>query len=190
MIYYVRHGKTDWNALHKCQGLADIDLSEEGKQEAKNLQNDVAEVKCDYIFCSPLKRAVQTCEIACEKIDTPFVIDSRLIERDFGEFEGLKRAEFDFNKFWDVKNKQQFLKAESLSDVIKRAEEFLDYLKPISENKNILVFGHAGFGVVFKWILMGKPNISFLEINMENAKLIPIPNNYLNENLNDVKPEV
>ena len=31
MLYIMRHGKTDWNALHKLQGRTDIPLNEEGR---------------------------------------------------------------------------------------------------------------------------------------------------------------
>ena len=31
MLYIMRHGKTEWNALHKIQGRTDIPLNEEGK---------------------------------------------------------------------------------------------------------------------------------------------------------------
>ena len=35
MLYIMRHGKTEWNELHKLQGRTDIPLNEEGRQMAK-----------------------------------------------------------------------------------------------------------------------------------------------------------
>ena len=39
MLYIMRHGKTEWNELHKLQGRTDIPLNEEGRQMAKIERN-------------------------------------------------------------------------------------------------------------------------------------------------------
>ena len=40
MLYIIRHGKTDWNALHKLQGRTDIPLNDEGRQMAEDARKD------------------------------------------------------------------------------------------------------------------------------------------------------
>ena len=57
MLYIMRHGKTEWNALHKIQGRTDIPLNEEGRlmaekacEEYKDLHIDVRESKTALLF--------------------------------------------------------------------------------------------------------------------------------------------
>lgn len=57
MLYIMRHGKTDWNELHKLQGITDIPLNAEGRRMAENARVEYADVHFDICYCSPLVRA-------------------------------------------------------------------------------------------------------------------------------------
>ena len=106
MIYFVRHGATNWNENKnelgikdpKCQGRVDIPLNEKGFQQAIAAKENLKNIKFDRILCSPLTRALQTCQIICG-LNANIEIDNRLIEREFGEFEGIPRSQFDFKAF-------------------------------------------------------------------------------------------
>ena len=106
MIYFVRYGSTDWNENKnaeggrdpKCQGRVDLELNETGIAQALATAESLKDKKFDRVICSPLIRAKQTCDLIYHG-DTPIEIDGRIIERDFGEFEGRTRAEFDFKGF-------------------------------------------------------------------------------------------
>ena len=63
MLYIIRHGKTDWNALHKLQGRTDIPLNDEGRQMAEDARKEYRDVHFDVCFCSPLIRARETAEM-------------------------------------------------------------------------------------------------------------------------------
>ena len=157
MLYFVRHGATDWNDFvdesgkkaPKCQGRADIPLNENGIKQAHQIGQQLKNIKFDAIFCSPLKRAKQTLTLMFGNKNVKFKIDERLIERDFGEFEGLTRNQFDFDGFWNSKSNQNYNKAESIADVQRRVFSFLDELSKMP-NKNILIVSHGGVGFVFK----------------------------------------
>ena len=62
MLYIMRHGKTDGNALHKLQGRTDIPLNAEGISMAEAAAVEYADIHFDICFCSPLTRAKQTAE--------------------------------------------------------------------------------------------------------------------------------
>lgn len=79
-----------------------------------------------------------------------------LIERDFGEFEGLTRSEFDFNGFWNSNSRQEFERAETIRDVEKRVFELLDELKK-KPNEDVLLVAHGGVGCVVMSYFKGKP---------------------------------
>lgn len=49
--------------------------------------------KIDLILCSPLKRAIQTAQIINKERNIRIIIDERISERDFGEFEGMPNTE-------------------------------------------------------------------------------------------------
>ena len=63
MLYIIRHGKTDWNELHKLQGRTDIPLNESGRKMARDAGQRYKEINFDICFCSPLVRAMETAEL-------------------------------------------------------------------------------------------------------------------------------
>ncbi len=85
----IRHGPTDWNAQGRVQGTVDIPLSAEGRAKMSALLPpdgfDAAPA-----YCSPKRRARQTAQ--CLGLKHP-KIDPRLAEQNWGEWEGLTRAE-------------------------------------------------------------------------------------------------
>ena len=67
MIYFVRHGQTDWNKLGRIQGHSDTELNEEGKNQAQIVKEKLNGIKFDKVFSSPLKRAKETAQIICNQ---------------------------------------------------------------------------------------------------------------------------
>ncbi len=163
MIYFVRHGSTDWNdnknaegiSCPRCQGRIDASLNEAGITQAGKTKDMLKDIKFKRIICNPLKRARQTCDIVSNRT-AKIEIDACLIERDFGEFEGLARDEFDFNGFWNSNSNQKFARAESIKDVEKRVFELLDELKK-NPDDDVLLVSHGGVGRVVMSYFKGKP---------------------------------
>jgi len=115
-ILLTRHGQTEWNLLKKVQGKADIELNEKGIEQAEKTRDSLKNEKVDLILCSPLKRAIQTAEIINQGRNIRMIIDERVSERDFGEFEGMPNTDFDFNAFWSYKQNLKYDKAENIKD--------------------------------------------------------------------------
>lgn len=177
MIYFVRHGATDWNE-HKdengnkkprCQGIANIPLNSKGIEQANKTKEFLQGIKFDRIITSPLQRAIDTCKILTN--NSPKIeIDNRLIERDFGEFEGMTRDQFDFLGFWNSNYTTKFENAESLESVKKRVKSLLDELakKP---NENILLVSHGGLGCVLFSYFKGIPaDGNYISFEVPHAK--------------------
>jgi len=61
-IYVARHGQTEWNAVGRMQGSADIPLNENGRRQARQLADRLAGVPFDAIYSSTLQRSAQTAE--------------------------------------------------------------------------------------------------------------------------------
>jgi broad specificity phosphatase PhoE len=100
MIYLVRHGQTEFNAIGRWQGQVDSPLTELGKMQAKRIgrslrdlinSNDVA------IFSSPLGRALSTASTIADEIGFSgrVIPDSRLMEVGMGSWDGLTDYEIE-----------------------------------------------------------------------------------------------
>ena len=100
MIYIVRHGQTEKNKANVLQGRSDVPLNEAGRQQAEEVRDRFREagISFDLVYTSPLIRAVQTAEIIVG--DVRQIVDERLIEMDYGPYEGMylrKRGELFFS---------------------------------------------------------------------------------------------
>lgn len=97
-LILVRHGESLWNKENLFTGWTDVDLSEKGKEEAKNagLLLKGEGIKFDVCFTSYLKRAIHTLNYILEEMDLeylPVYKDYRLNERHYGALQGLNKAE-------------------------------------------------------------------------------------------------
>ncbi|MCP3471291.1 histidine phosphatase family protein [Bradyrhizobium sp. CCGUVB1N3] len=88
-FYGLRHGATDWNREGRFQGRTDNPLNADGLTQAHAAGDVLRGVGISRIVTSPLVRAARTAEIIAAAISAPLTIDDRIIECDFGSFEGL-----------------------------------------------------------------------------------------------------
>ncbi|WP_424466839.1 histidine phosphatase family protein [Pseudoclavibacter helvolus] len=90
----VRHGRTAWNLERRLQGRSDIALDAHGELQAHAAGRLLARARWGRVVASPLTRAAQTAAIVGSHLDTAApVLDPGLLERDFGEAEGMHVAE-------------------------------------------------------------------------------------------------
>ena len=87
-FYLIRHGETDWNKAGRYQGCTNIQLNEEGLEQARLLGERFKYLPLDVVYVSPLDRAVATAEpVAASHGLTP-IKDDHFREINFGEWEG------------------------------------------------------------------------------------------------------
>lgn len=145
-LYLVRHGQTDFNAGNITQGESDIPLNDTGKQQARELAQEIKERNLDFdiYYVSPLQRARQTAEIITDG-KAEFIIDNLLKERYFGELEGQKID--DWSKIGDIFDRRVNLSSygiEPIKTLLARAQIFLDKLATTyPDNVSILVVAHG-----------------------------------------------
>lgn len=158
--------------IKKVQGKADIELNENGIQQAEETREILKNEKIDLILCSPLKRAIQTAEIINRGRNIEMIIDERISERDFGEFEGMINTEFDFNAFWSYKQNLKYNKAENIRDFFKRIYSFLDSVKNEYVGKRILIVSHGGVSIPVKCYFDGVPDLeTLLPLSLKNCEV-------------------
>ena len=97
-LILLRHGNSVWNQKNLFTGWVDVDLSDQGRQEAKRAGELLGEKKLlpDLLYTSVLKRAINTAHIALDQIDRNWIPTERswrLNERHYGSLQGLDKAE-------------------------------------------------------------------------------------------------
>ena len=162
-ILLIRHGQSEWNKLNLFTGFKNIELSEQGVDEAnkagQNFKN--LNIKFDIVFTSELKRAQETAKIILKNLDQwdhlygegKIITDIKLNERDYGDLTGLNKKET-ADKFgeeqvhkWRRGYSDQPPNGESLEDVVRRVKiYFEDSINPAiqsADNNNILIAAHG-----------------------------------------------
>ena len=180
MLYIIRHGRTDWNDLHKMQGHTDIPLNDEGRAMAARAAEEYKDVHFDICFCSPLIRARETAEILLKGRDIPIIIDDRLTEMSFGDFEGheysFDKPDSAINTLFTAPEKYTDPPggAESLDELFERTGRFLDEtaLPLVREGKDVLIVGHGAMNSSIVCRLRGIPRKDFWSAGIENCKLM------------------
>lgn len=172
-ILLTRHGQTEWNVEGKVQGRVDIVLNENGIKQAIETSKKLENEEIDLIICSPLNRTKQTAEIIKGNKNIPIICDNGLIERDFGEFEGLNKANFDFEGFWSYKNNYKYEKAENIEEFFNRIYNFLDRIKIEYSDKKILLVAHGGVSIPVNCYFNGIPDDdNLLKLVLGNCEVI------------------
>lgn len=88
-----RHGLTDYNVAGRVQGQVDICLNETGLAQARAAAPALAALSPSRIVSSPLERAQSTAACLAALTGLPVESDEALVERSFGQWEGLARQE-------------------------------------------------------------------------------------------------
>ena len=97
-LVLLRHGESAWNRENRFTGWTDVDLTDQGRAEAREAGRLLKAEGFDFdiAFTSVLKRAIRTLWIALDEMDRmwiPVVPSWRLNERHYGALQGLDKAE-------------------------------------------------------------------------------------------------
>ncbi|MGB3898620.1 MAG: histidine phosphatase family protein [Mesorhizobium sp.] len=102
LVYFVRHGQTDWNAENRLQGQADTDLNALGREQASENGRKLAGLIADPggfdFVASPMRRTRETMELlrtAMGLDPQAYRTDPRLVEVNFGDWQGFTYAELE-----------------------------------------------------------------------------------------------
>lgn len=145
MIYYVRHGETDFNLFNVSQGQLNTSLNKTGLSQAKEVAEKLKNYSFDYVVSSPLNRATQTAEYILNYHNLQLYTDDRLKEVAKGDLEGTRNPQWKYDEFFKDPHK---FNGETDEDVYARVASFLKDLQKF-KGKNILIVGH---GEISKYI--------------------------------------
>src|SRR3990167_10122621 len=131
-----------------------LDFQNIGVKQSLELKEQIKNKKFDVVFCSDLKRAVDSANLVFEGI-SPIIVDKRLRECNYGKFnaypnsivEPMRKEECILNKFPN---------GESYEDVKIRVADFLEFLKNNYDGKNVAIFSHLAPQIALEVLLRGK----------------------------------
>ncbi len=175
-IYITRHGQSQWNVEGKVQGVTDTPLTQNGIDQAHELALKIKNEKfqIDEILHSPLSRAADTARIIAEENNIPLTLDVRLIEQNFGEFEGHEWSKHP-GVFHEAKKQfaNDYNGGESMLRLGQRIYNLLDELKERSarENKTFLLVTHGGIMRMCHSYFFSESNEEFSSTNTANCEV-------------------
>ena len=154
-LILVRHGQSVWNASNRFTGWTDVDLSDQGVEEAEEAGRELSAIRIDVVHTSDLVRAQRTAEIIMRHNEAsdgvPTKYDWRLNERHYGALQGLNKAETAekhgaeqvhvWRRSFDVAPPE----GESLEMTAERTiPYFIEEIVPdLVDDKNVLVSAHG-----------------------------------------------
>ncbi len=152
-LILIRHGITRWNKEGRYCGRIDVNLSREGRSQAKKLNRIFKGVSVDKIYCSDKKRALQTCRIIFG--GAKFTKLKALREINFGVLEGLSHKQI-MQKYGAVYErwikdpyKNHIPGAEKMDDFKKRICTVINKIARGNPDKTVAIVCHGGVIGIF-----------------------------------------
>ncbi|WP_031513710.1 alpha-ribazole phosphatase [Desulfofalx alkaliphila] len=171
-IYLIRHGAIDNKGSKRFIGQIDLPINAEGIAQAKGLKGRLRDVGLSAVFCSDLKRSIETAEIIAEEYDFKPIVNRRLREISLGKWDGQSFDEIRrrFPKEFDQRGKDIFNFCPPDGESFKIcSERVLAEYKNIlqSTSGNILIVGHAGVNRIILCHLLGMPMENLFRIGQD-----------------------
>ena len=152
-VVLVRHGETEWSRDGRHTGRSDIPLTEQGRDDARRLAAALAGRAFARVLCSPLQRARETCALAgyADRAE----LRDELMEWDYGDYEGLTRAEVLQRRAGWWLWRDGCPGGESPADVGRRVDPLVAELRSAAGDVLAFAHGHLLRVLASRWI--GRP---------------------------------
>ncbi len=182
-VYLIRHGETTANVEESFSGINNVELTERGISQAQKIADFLQGEHIERIYTSPLRRALDFSRIIQEKTGAKLIIDQRLSELDYGDWEGLKK-EMIMEKYGDLYKlyqedpvKYRPKNSESINSAINRISEFWLELKYSMSEENIrrvAIITHNDIGRLLLCKIKDLPPYKYRELNLDNGSISKI----------------
>jgi probable phosphoglycerate mutase len=153
LVYLVRHGETAWSLTRQHTGLKDLPLTDRGRQAATEMKDRLSRLAVDHVFTSPLQRASLTCELA--GFGDRAEVDADLVEWDYGQFEGLTKAEIlQKQPGWHL-FRDGCPGGETIAEISARADRVVSRLRQMAGQTLLFSSGHFLRVLTARWLGLG-----------------------------------
>lgn len=171
-LYFTRHGQTIWNVENKICGATDIELTDQGHEQAIELGQEILRqgLRIDEILYSPLVRAAETARHISEVTGIPRRMEPRLKEQNFGKYESTPR---DGEEFAQMKSHfiNHFEGGETMLHLAQRIYNLLDDIESEAEEKTYLLVAHNGIARVIHSYFNDMENEEFAGFGIGNCEI-------------------
>ena len=184
-LYLIRHGLTEWNRTNRFQGSTDIELCNEGLEQAVKIAERMSVESIDAVYSSDLSRAYATAQHIASHHQLDVIKVPEVREIHFGQWEGMTRSEiekqkeYDFSAWHESPHTATFPGEGTLSAVQKRIMVGLNKIIEESKEKNIVLVSHGGsikLSILslldldlsfYNKFWLGNTSLSIIELNKE-----------------------
>ncbi len=170
-VYFVRHGQSQWNVEDRICGATDSPLSDMGHQQAVETGRTILRerISADRILYSPLLRAADTARHISEITGIPAKEEPRLIEQNFGIWEGTSPRSS--REFYRAKLNfiNSFGSGESMFRVAQRIYNLLDEIK--SDDCTYILVAHNGIARFVQSYFRDMTNEEFASYGVKNCEV-------------------
>lgn len=150
-IYLLRHGETEWSLSGKHTGVTDLALTEQGRQQARRLQPELAATNFQRVLTSPMRRARETCELA--GLGGRAEIDPDLMEWNYGDYEGLTSEQIHVHRpGWTIFNDGGGPGGETPEQVGVRADRVIARVRALKSDAALFAHGHVLRVLAARWL--------------------------------------
>ncbi len=186
--YLIRHGEIKSNKKKVYAGWSEEGLTRRGTRQAKKAAGNMLFKGIDAIYCSPLKRTVQTAKIIGNKLKIEPVLNSRFKELKLGIWEGLSEADVrgQFPKewmTWHSRPAELHLEGrETLAELRNRVMDGIDAIRAEVKSGSVLIVTHVAI-IRILLLCAKKSDLNLYKtIPVPNAGIYEIDDNLLNAN--------
>ena len=165
-IKYFVHGTTTDNLAKKATGWLPGELSEKGIAQANALSDIIKDEKFDIVFCSDLKRAIDSAFIDFKHHDIDIKSDMRIRECNYGDLDGKDSSLVVYADHID----ESFPNGESMKDVEKRVKSFLEFLRENYDGKRVAIVAHRAPQLAIEVLTQGKTWQEAIQSDWRNTK--------------------
>jgi probable phosphoglycerate mutase len=146
-LVLVRHAVTEQTGPMLTGRAPGVDLSEDGRSQAKTLGERLGEVPVAAVYASPIERTTQTAEAVAAHHSLPVQALPGVIEADYGEWTGGKLAELAKTDLWKTvqhaPSRARFPNGESLAEMQSRMVTALEAVVADHPGEVVVVVSHA-----------------------------------------------
>ena len=193
-LFLIRHGETAWNRDKIFRGSFDIELNENGRNQARLAAQALESRPIDAGYTSPLSRAAETARIVLESHQVTALSHEGLLDFDYGDWTG--KPDIEVAQQWPAEHalwnshpdQVRVPGGDTLEEVSARAFAALEQIAARHDNQTVALFSHR---VVNKLLIMASMGLGLerfpfiIQGNCSINQLERIPEGYLIHALND-----
>ncbi|HEU5268394.1 MAG TPA: bifunctional RNase H/acid phosphatase [Jatrophihabitans sp.] len=173
----LRHGVTEYSVQLRFAGRSDLDLTEQGIEQARLAAGRIAELgEVAAIYSSPLLRARHTAQLVGERLGLPVTVEDGLIETDYGSWDGYTLAEArlkwpDELARWLVDPAVAPPDGESFVHTARRMQQARNRILRAQAGKTVLLVSHVSPIKALVQLALNAPPESVLRMYLSAASL-------------------